>query len=361
MTSSPKRSARGFGFRMLVITIVAAVASIGFGATSASAAPATLTWTQYKVYDSPYVVTNTCRTWLGYVSRDGANAAYAAGSGIASNGATGPDILKTSPFAPCASGGVVDPNDGQNIVFDAIAGSANPVNQSGSITFGGTYTYDSPQAASPGQAGHNFNIVIDNPKFVFNADGTAELRASGTNNADPQYLSYTDLKIFDLDLAAATCEYNPLDGSWNLNDVQPSLASTAAGFFTGSYPVGAGPDRTPNTFGTFTIENFPWCLRGPQGLPGADGANGTNGTNGADGAPGPQGKDGTNATIKSFKLKKATFGKKLTVVRVLKGKKLVGYAEVKGKKAKVFAVGLKKGTYTLKAVKGKKQVKIKVK
>ncbi|MFT4050109.1 MAG: HtaA domain-containing protein [Solirubrobacterales bacterium] len=377
----------------MALSVVVAIAALGAAAGTASATAVSLQWTQAKVYDSPYVVANTCRTWLGYVTRTGASAAYAGGSAYVEDGATGTTVDTTTPFDTCTAGVL---GSSQVFSFAATGGSINVKTQTGSLQFSGALVYDSPASTGPTVPGHNFHIKIGSPKIVLNGNGTGELRVTGTSSISP-YETYTDLKLFDLNFDNSVCTYN-WDGSTSLSNVQPALA--ASGFLPG-YAVGSGPERTPNTHGTFTLADFPCASKGDTGATGqtgaagatgqtgaagsngadgtngaagatgatgaagADGSNGADGAAGAQGAVGPQGpqgiqgvqgpagKDGKDATVKTIKLSKASFGSKRVVAKITKNGKTYGYAEIKGKKAKLTYVGTLKGTYTLKSVTGK--------
>jgi hypothetical protein len=319
--SNPSRPVRGISLRLLALSVIAAVAAFGAGAATASADPISLTWNQYKVYDSPYVVPNTCRTWLGYVSRHDAPGA-ANGSAWPSNGTTGPVLIDgTTPFS-CSNS--------YDWSFPATSGSLsgtalNPSTLAGTLSFKGTFTYDSP--APP--TGHGFHIEITNPKLVLSGTGTGELRASGINNADPAYTAYSDLKVFDINASAATYRMN-FDGSASIDGLAPAVAAT--NFFTAAYPLGAGPNRAPNTFGTFSI-TIP-ANAGPKGDAGQ---------------PGASGKDAVVTTRRTFIMKSRVFPTNKTVIaRVTKNKRYVGYATVTGRRVQITAVVKDlKGSHTL--------------
>ncbi len=364
--SSPNRPARGISRQRLALSAVVALVSFAGLSVSASAAPVSLTWSQYKVYDSPYVVANTCRTWLGYVARAGVGPQYANGSAYGPDGNGGTlTVDGTNPF---------DCNTAYDWKFEATSGSMNTATQAGSFTFAGTYTFDSPAPPS----GHGFHIEITNPKIVLAGDGTGEIRASGINNADAAYTTYSDVKIFDLSLTGAVCTVN-WNGTTTLSNIAPSVA--AANFFTSAYAIGSGPNRAPNTFGTFSLENFPCASKGtkgdtgatgetggtgatgPAGGTGADGAKGDKGDPGEPGPVGPAGPAGKDASTKTFVIKKSVFKtNKRVIAKVTRNKKFVGYAVVTGKRVKVTYITDKiKGTYKLTPVSSKyKAVSVKL-
>lgn len=356
--SSITRQRGGLRLRLLALTVVAAVAALGFSAASASAAPLSLTWTQYKVYDAPYVVPNTCRTWMGYVTRHGGSAAYANGTVTLDDGAIGPDVDGSDPFDCDAPLDATFPATGGAVTG---GGPFNPSPLQGSVNFEGSLTYDSP--APP--AGHGFDIQIKDPTVVINSDGTGELRADGHgigSGIGEQYdPDFSDVKVFDLDFTTASCTIN-WDGSTSLTNIQPRLA--AATLFTGSYPVGSGPDRTPNTFGSFSINGLPCSVKGDAGqtgAPGVPGIAGPAGPAGPTGAPGPKGAT-AKVAARTYKVKKRPFKTKRAVVaRVTKGKKFIGYAVVTNKRIRLVYSGAKpKGTYVFKP-EGKKLKTAKVK
>jgi hypothetical protein len=347
---------------------VLSLAALAGATGAASAAPVQLEWTQVNVYDGA-APSNTDRTWLGYLTRSGCGPGCANGSATPSNGAAGPTVTPGSDRGP---------DKANTWTFDADGGSINANTLQGSFDFVGTLTNYS--------AGHAINIVLNDPTIVLNGDGTGSFKASGTGVApnpsapgyspsDPDYSTgFTDLEIFSLDLSNAVCTLS-WNGTTTLSNIAPTL--TALKFFTGSYPVGSGPDRSPNTFGTFSLVGVPCAAKGDtgaQGPIGPAGAAGTNGQDGAagpagrdgrdgkDGAAGPAGRDGKDASTKTFIVKKSVFKtRKSVVARVTRNKKFVGYATVTGRKVKITYITAKiRGTYQLTPV-SKKYKKVKVK
>jgi hypothetical protein len=300
------------------LTLCALLASI---ASSAQAAPLQLQWTQVKVYESPQVTPNTNRTWLGYLTRSGCGPGCAAGTVTPSAGLAGPTVAPSAMSSPELS---------YTWSFGASTGSItgatdNPAALSGTVDFAGTLTFDSP--APP--AGHGLKIAISNPRVVLNGDGTGKLFASGagldpSKSGGTDYSSYSNLELFELDTSAARANPN-FDGSTTITGIVPKLK--AAGFFSPPYAVDSGPDRVPNTFGTFSIV-----------------------------IPAPEVVEPVvepTAKTKTFKVKskkKSLFKtKKSVAVKVTLNKKTVGYATVRGKKVKVtyFTSTFAKGTYRL--------------
>lgn len=314
------------------VALVAFVGATGAANAAAPAKPITLDWTQVKVYDSPQVVPNTNRTWLGYLTRGGAGPQYAKGTLTPSDGLAGPTVTPDSPAGSTAL---------YSWIFNSTKSTFGATRFAGTIDFGGTLTYDSP--APP--TGHGIKIAISNPKIVITKDGQGFLLASGsglsaasTGGAD--YTTYSNLGIFALDLSKATCTVSA-DGTTSLVGISPSLG--AAGFFTKSYPVGSGPERTPNTYGTFALNNLPCAYGGKIAVVGAN---------------------GKPAITKTYVAKRPAFKRtsRPVAVKVTRKKKFIGYAVVTGKRVKLTtSVAKIKGTYKLSPTeKSYKPVKLKL-
>jgi hypothetical protein len=256
------------------IRIAAAAATL---ASVAAIAPATapadtvtsghLDWSQTAIYDST-AAANTNRTWLGYVT----------GSGFLAAGTA-------TPTAP-ATGPTVDVNSTSGDVFTtefpATTGTYDPYTGTGKIDYDGALVFAS--------TAHGFTISVERPEVVLNGL-TGQLFASGAGSSAAYDRSRP---VYDLDLSEATVTLRP-DGSRVISDIVPSLA-TANTVFPNNYAVGSGPDRTPNTFGSFdlTLSLKPDAVQGPRGDAGAAGATG------ATGAAGPVGKTVTvTSTIRS--------------------------------------------------------------
>lgn len=343
-------SSRRAPSRVAMAAVAAAFAVVTLLAVGPAKAGAVvqLEWTQTKIYNSA-APAGTDRTWLGYISRAATPPAppISAPDGAAtpSDGLVGPTVNSSSTAG-----------EDYTWTFDATAGSLNATTLAGELEFAGKLSYTSDN--------HGILISIANPRVVLNGDGTGQLFATGDRSTSATYDE--SLAVFNLNLANATCTLN-WDGSLTLGNIVPSIAASGHVFPSGAqgYPEGAGPDRTPNTFGSFSIKGATCApLTGPQGPAGNDGANGNDGAQGpqgpagAAGPAGPAGPAGKDATVKTIRLKKAIFGSKRVVAKVSKGKKLVGYAEVKGKSAKVTYIGATlKGTYTLQELTGKKRKK----
>jgi hypothetical protein len=194
-----------------------------------------LAWTQTKVYDTTSP-TGTNRTWLGYAANNLPNAGPPSrGTMSPSDGASGDTVVPTSPTGPTAT---------YLTRFPAQDSTLDPTARVGTVRFLGTLTY---QSVEPG---HEFRITIKDPRVVFDGDATAKLFATGEGAGSTA--TYDDSSsLFDLNLAQSTTTDNG-DGTVTLQGVAPSL-TTANRTFPGNYGAGAGPERTPNTFGVFSI------------------------------------------------------------------------------------------------------------
>lgn len=337
--STSRIHARSRSARALILSVLV-VAGSAFLASSASAA-VTLDWTQVKIWESSPAVPNTNRTWLGYLTRPGTPPAVPAGTATPSNGLNGPTVNQASTMG-----------DSYTWKFDATSGSINAQTLAGEMRFAGTLTFDS--AAPP--AGHGIKISINNPKIVLNGDDTGAIFATGVRNISDEAYDES-LAVFNLDLSNSTCTLN-WDGSLTLGNIVPSIAASGHTFPGGvqGYPNGAGPDRTPNTFGSFALSNAACApLTGPTGADGNDGNDGATGPQGPQGPTGPAGPAGKDASIKTIVLKKAAFGKRARLTaKIVRGKSQVGYASVIGRKIRATYVSSElKGVYTLIEIGGK--------
>lgn len=332
--------------KRLIASATAAVAALAFAPAVASAG-VTLDWTAANVYDSASP-RDTNRTWFGYTT---SSQLRANGTISASNGATGPVLTPDSPRGP---------NELATYRYAATEGAINERTLTGSMTFAGTVSFVSP--APP--AGHGFTITVENPRLVLNGT-SGEIYASGTSSTGSYDASQA---LFDLDLTNAGFML-AADGTRTLTGAVAALASEGTAF-PGNYRVGAGPDRTPNTFGTFELSVSP--NTGPRGADGAAGAKGDKGDKGDAGPKGDKGDRGERGArgpkavirVQSSTLRAAPFkAKKAVKVRVLarKGKKVLATGAVRGRTLtvtlapKVKAKRLK-GVYRLRAVKNAKRV-----
>lgn len=222
----------------LLFALVATLAAVAPSTALAAPAPVTagsLDWTQVNVYDTG-APDNTDRTWLGYTTSVGPP--FTNGSARVSAPATGPAVTTSSPRGatstfthsfPVAAGGV----------YDAATGE-------GTLEFAGTLTYTSPA--------HGFTITISNPLVVLGG-GRAQLFASGSGSSGSGQQSSAGTPydrsrpVFDLAVTPGTTAGTVT----TVTGVAPAIATADMVWPGGSYPAGAGPDRTPNTFGSFAL------------------------------------------------------------------------------------------------------------
>lgn len=339
-----RRSARNL---FLSAAVIGGAAFAAAPAMAADVTAGSLTWQTQSLYRTPAGRGTpddpTNRTWLGYVTGSPVNdfAFGANGTATPSDGATGDTVTPESPRT-------ID--DFYAWTFGAPRGSYEPATGQGTIEFDGTLTFASPAPPS----GHGFTISVEDPQVVL--DGfTGTLNASG-RNADRATGSYTRATpVFNLDLSNATVTLHA-NGSRTIAGIVPSLATLNA-VFPSNYRVGAGPDRLPNTFGSFSLLVKTAPVAGPKGDKGDTGAPGPAGRNGTNG------KNGTTTVVRvqTSSLAKAPFkGKTARKVRVTakKSNKTLATGTVKGRTITfTIAKGVDKkqlkGTYVLRLVKGK--------
>ncbi len=326
---------------------VAALAGLALVPASASGAEVTdskLGWSIVNQYDTTFPA-NTNRTWLGYVLNSGAGPQFSNGTAAVSAGMTlGVPAGWVAPAnAPTTIDGTA-PEGLDKVYTFGFPGNAtgrgnfDPATGKGDLEFSGTLTFTT----------HTLPVTIVDPKVTL--DGTTgTLTASGQGMSAP----YTrDTPVFTLDLSDATVVGHP-DGSETVSGIVPTSAQT--GVFGGAYAAGvAGPNRSPNTFGGFslrmkvpveTIVATP--VAGPAGPQGAPGPTGPAGPAGPKGDTGVAGASDAVRT-RSYVLAKAPFrGKKAVSVTVLSSKNTaLTVGTVKGRTLKIKRA-LKKGTYKL--------------
>lgn len=326
----------------------AAVGTAGLAASSAQAAPVTggdLTWSSAVVFNSA-APPNTERTWAGYTTGNAMNGspAGAGGSITPSAGATGDTVTTAS------TRGV---NEIYSWTYGGATGSYEPADGTGTIQYSGVLTFDGPA--------HGIVITVENPKIVLDGD-RGQLFASGVStNAARSYDASTAL--FNLDLTNADVALRA-NGSRTISGIVPSLASEGTAF-PGNYRVGAGPDRTPNTFGAFAFNVRTASVSGPKGDKGDAGAKGDKGDKGDNGVAGKNGKNGKTVYIQTSSLRSAPFkGKAARKIRVTarKSTKVLATGTVKGRTLKVTLKGKKalKGSYLLRVVGGKTTATVRI-
>lgn len=227
--------------RLSLAFFVFAVAASSAAAARAAPVPVTggsLIWTQFNVYDSGSPA-GTNRTWLGYTTSLGPP--FTNGTMSAEAGASGSSVNSGSRKGADAEYPVKFPA--------GTGGSFDPVTGTGEIEFTGTLKYAS--------SAHGFTITVTNPKVIL-APGGATLVASGTGSSGSGEQSTAGTPydrsrpVFTLDLAGAT--RSTAGAARKLTGIAPAVATADMVWPGGSYPVGAGPDRKPNTFGVFALE-----------------------------------------------------------------------------------------------------------
>jgi hypothetical protein len=199
--------------------LAAAIITTPAHAKSAKVKKATLSWSQTNVYISG----TPQRTFLGYV------ASLSKGTATPLSGATGPTVSGTSAAGPTS---VYTTN------FTTKKGKFDAKKVKGSISFKGIVEFKTGA----------FTTTVENPKIVLRGK-TGQVFASGktANLATP---TYSNKALLNLDLKAA--KVSKKKTKLTIKGIVPSIA-TADLAFTAPYPVGAGPDRTPNTFGSFSF------------------------------------------------------------------------------------------------------------
>jgi hypothetical protein len=329
----------------LLAAVALATAAAPAAASAATVTGGHLNWTQYAIYESTSPP-STDRTWLGYVTGAGF---YANGTATPIAPATGPTVTPaTTPR---------DATTGYTTVFPTTSGDYDPNTGVGAIETGGTLEFAS--------TAHSFTITVEQPLVVL--DGlSGQIFASGEGGGDTPTYDRSQ-PLFNLDLTDATVILKA-DGSRVLSGIVPSIA-TSNQVFPAPYLAGAGPDRTPNTFGSFSlaVKIDPDDLTGPAGATGATGPAGAAGPAGATGAKGATGPAGPAATIRSVTaiLAKAPFrgkgSRKVSVVNA-RGKTLAS-GSVKGRVLKVTlakAITALSGKVTLKVTGSKSTATIRI-
>ena len=290
------------------------------GALAAPAPAATVTsgeleWTQFNVYELA-APQGTNRTWLGYVT---GGPPLANGAATPSEGATGDPVT---------------------------AASARGADEAYTIGFPDRYGWQLRRVHRQGhdRAHRDADLHLRRARLHDQRRGpAAQARrqrrpAVRLRRALGHPATYDRSKpVFDLDLSDATVTLHP-DGSRTLSGIVPSIA-TADYVFPG-YAQGAGPERTPDTFGAMTLRLglAPDTGPGTQGPAGADGATGPAGASGSTGPAGPPGAAGPRGPagkrVQIATLARAPFKGRATRrgrLTTRKGK-LVARATVRGRK-----------------------------
>ena len=141
--------------------------------------------------------------------------------------ASGPTLTGASPRGAAARWGM-----------PAVSGDYDPATRTGTIEFDGELRY----ASTP----HGFDYSLVDPQVVLDG-ANSKLYATGVKVEGTTSATFDRSQpVFNLDLSAATFTDTQITG------IAPSIATDDWGFPT-TYPVGAGPEHNPNTFGSFTL------------------------------------------------------------------------------------------------------------
>jgi hypothetical protein len=335
--------------RSAITVLAAALAPLAFAASAhaADVASGNLSWAMDNTYESssPPGNANTNRTWLGYLTNP-TPFSGARGTATPSDGATGPTVTPSSTRGP---GNV------NTFVYGTATGSYDPDNGTGDIEVDGKLSFVSP-SPSP-TAGHGFTITVEDPRIVLEGL-TGKLYASGLKSdgtPDSAPIPYDRAQpVFNFDLSGATVTLKA-DGSRLISGIVPSIA-TANYVFPANYAAGAGPDRAPNTFGSFALTlkldtSARTPAAGSEGPAGPAGPSGPAGPTGAAGPAGPAGPAGANAkvTCKDSKVRgKARTTCTVTTVSAASSKRKATTVGRLSKGGRVYASGTAKKGKALK-------------
>jgi hypothetical protein len=383
--SSTSRCNRG-RFPKAVLALTLTMAATGMGATSASAATVesgSLDWTLANTFmvsgmftvGSPaynptapdtgglvaYDATRN-RTWLGHVTSNAFPSPQSANGTVTPLApATGPTVNAASARGPMAL---------NTFKFSGASGSYDEETGVGTIALTGGI-----EATSPADR-QNFRITLVDPVleldgnsgklYAHGVTGTAgtisyddtcvTVTASGPSTCEAPHACATtpdDCPVMTLDLSQATVS-RKADGTRVIGPIAPAMARAD---WMGGYAVGAGPERMPNTFGSFSI------ALDLEAAPLATGPVGPAGVAGPIGPAGAEGKTIVRHTVIGY-LAKAPFGKGLRKVRVLKNGKVVARGTVRGRTVRVKlvkgAAKRLKGKYRLRVVGGKRQAVVRL-
>jgi len=201
--------------------LAAAIATTPAHAKSAKVKKATLSWSQVNTYNTA-VPAPAQRTWAGYV------ATFNKGTVTPLAGATGQTVTGTSATGLTAT---------FTQAFKGTKGKIDTKKAKGTIQFKGIVEFKTAL----------FTTTVENPKLVLKGK-TGQIFASG--KTDVPNANYSSKPLLNLDLSAA--KFSKKKTKLTIKGIVPSIATTNLAF-PANYPVGAGPDRTPNTFGSFAV------------------------------------------------------------------------------------------------------------
>jgi Htaa protein/collagen triple helix repeat protein len=338
------------------------LAAIGLAvAPGAAQAGVTLDWTMENAFASGCSATGLNCTSLGHVTNpapgSGANGSATPSGGARLVGPGGGVFAAVTPQSPRGAG------QDYTFSYPAADGLIDTDLLSGEMEFDGSVAFVAP----PPPAGHGFTYTIVNPRLVLNGDGTGSLYATGVHTVGAPGsapVPYDETEpILDLDLdgnaspayPAATWKLRA-DGSRTLSGIVPSIHSSGYAF-PANYLAGAGPERTPNTFGSFALTIAPDSgpqgpagpggPGGPAGVPGATGSAGPvgpvgpAGPRGRRGARGPRGKRGPRGR-QVARLSRAPYGRVSRRVRVVRRGQLLATGRVQGRTLRLTLAGGRK-------------------
>lgn len=308
---------------LILLTAAGALLAAGpAGAVPATVDGGSLTWAQTNVYDTTQPAGHD-RTWIGYVTN-------AIGGPGAANGTVTPVAPLTAPALDSSS--PRGAAQSYSWVFPATGGSYEADTGVGTVAFDGGLTFAS--------VGHGFKITVDDPQLTLN--GLSGVMSGSGEYTDTAQTPYSGQPIFNLDLSGSVVVLRP-DGSREIAGIVPTLAKTGLPFppnYTGGV---SGPDRTPNTFGSFTLKLHTAPVpagSGPQGPPGPPGT---------PGAPGPL----MILTVRDYvvHLAKAPFsGRGSNAVTLRRSGKVVATGKIRGRVLRVSlrpAVSSLSGRYAI--------------
>lgn len=295
-------------------------------ADAAAVAGGRLDWTTANVYETG-APDGTNRTWMGYTTAPGVP--FTNGTVAASAGATGETVTPQSPR-------------GADRLFtfgyEVTTGGYDAATGTGDLEAKGVVTFRS--------AAHGFTVTLEQPRVVLHG-ATGQLFASGKNagsQSSQQAGTYDRTKpVFDLDLSKA--RRTDESGVTVISGIVPAIHE--AGYaFPGDYAKGSGPDRTPPTFGTFTLR-----LGAPAALPPVTQPQ----TTPAAAAPGTPPAQTTGTKVRRVTLQRAPFagpGLRRVTLRSTKSRRAVATGKVRGRVLTLYRVKGHKlaslsGTYLL--------------
>lgn len=228
--------------RLVALTALTGTLLTAASAQAASVAGGRLDWTTANVYETG-APEGTNRTWMGYTTAPGVP--FTNGTVTASAGATGATVTPQSPRGADRL---------YTFGYELTSGSYDAAAAAGDLEAKGVVTFQS--------AAHGFTVTLEQPRVVLSG-ATGQLFASGRNagsQSSQQAGTYDRSKpVFDLDLSRA--QRAEEGGVTVISGIVPAIHE--AGYaFPGDYAKGSGPDRTPPTFGTFTLR-----LGAPAALP----------------------------------------------------------------------------------------------